>query len=158
MAGRASFTWYDYDDEPSSTGIHTADITSANFDATVTAVNTLRSAMNQLCLVFASKSDIADNLWNNLQAALDPLAQREVKWLVTVADVTNTKYAAMEIPCADLSILENGSKYLVKQGTVVVTAAAADVQAFVDAFEAVATDRFGQALNVWEIEQVGRNR
>jgi hypothetical protein len=113
--------------------------------------------MNALLVVFISKSIISDVLWNNTVIATDPLAQREIKWKVTVSDTTGEKYVAMELPCADLSILENGSKYLVKQGQVVVTGAATEVQAFVDAFEAVATDRFGNALTVWSIEQVGRN-
>lgn len=157
MAGRATFSATDFDSEVGTTSIHTEDPTAANYAQLQTDVNALRTAMDAIMVHNFGKSELTDILWNNVSAATSPLAQREVKWLVTVVDVSGTKYAAMEIPLADISILENGSKYIIKASQVTVTAAAAAVTAFKTAFEAVATDRFGQTLVIWDVEQVGRN-
>lgn len=155
--GNAQFTWYDYDSERAGSSINTEDLNSANFDAKATEITALRSAMNGLTLVAVSKATLSDVNWNNAVAVIDPQAQREIKWAVIVVDTSNNKYKAMEIPIANLDLLENNSKYIVKQGVVTVTTAQAAVQAFIDAFEAVATDRFGNALTVWDVFQVGRN-
>lgn len=155
--GNASFTWYDYDGERGGSSINTVDLSGANFDAQATAVTALRAAMNGLTLVNVSKALISDINWNNLVPVADPQAQREIKWVVVVADTLGNKYRAMEIPIANLDLLENNSKYIVKQGVVTVTTAATAVQAFIDAFEAVAVDKFGNALQVWDVYQAGRN-
>jgi len=155
--GSAQFTWYDYDSERGGSSINTVDLTGANFDAQAGFVTALRSAMNGITLVSVSKATISDVNWNNAVPVSDPQAQREIKWVVIVSDINGNKYRAMEIPIANLDLLENNSKYIVKQGIVTVTTGAAAVQAFVDAFEDVAVDRFGNALAVWDVYQAGRN-
>lgn len=156
---RAQFSYRDYDGEPSNTSVNIVELDGTNFDAQVALINTLRTSMNGLTLVISEKVQIADTVFAATVPVLDNLAQREIKWAVIVADVNNNRYKAMEIPIADLSILENNSKYIVKGGSVAIADVtnAAKVQAFIDAFEAVALDRFGQTLQVWDVYQVGRN-
>lgn len=153
---QANFGYRDYDGERGSTSINTVEITSANFDAQQTLVDDLRVAMNALTLEPSDRVVITDDVWNTLVFSTDPLAQREIKWAVIVSDGT-TRYKANEIPIADLSILENNSKYIVKNGAVSVVGSATEVQAFITAYEAVARTRTGVALQVVDVYQVGRN-
>lgn len=152
----ATFAWKDYDGEPSSTSINTDDITSANFDAQSTLVGDLRVALNGLTLEPVQKSVLKDDLWNTLVLPTDPLAQREIKWFVIVSD-NISKYKAMEIPVANLALLENNSKYIVRNGSPTIVTGLAAVQAFITAFEAVALSKAGDALQVVDIYQAGRN-
>jgi len=154
---KANFTWVDYDGEKGSTSINLPDLTSLNFDGEATKVTALRSAMNGLTLANVSKAMITDVNWNNLNPVLDPNAQREIKYIVIVSDINNNKYRAMEIPIANLNLLENNSKYLVKGTNIVVPGSTVAVQAFITAFQDAAKDRFGNALSVWDISQAGRN-
>jgi hypothetical protein len=156
MVSKAHFTWYDYDGERGSSSVNMVDLNGTNFDAQAGLANDIRTAMNGVTLEFVSKADLADNLWNNLVFSNNPLAQREIKWAIIVNDGVSN-YRGMEIPVADLSILENNSKYIVRNGVVTVTGAAVAVQALIDAIEAGALSKTGAALQVVDIYQVGRN-
>lgn len=151
------FSWHDYDGEPARTTFNTVEITAANLDAQATLLTTLRTALNALLLASVEQAVITDNIWDNVVPVTDPFAQREIKWVVIVQDTAGNKYKSNEFPMADLSLLENNSKYLIKSGNVVVTASAAAVTAFKDAFEAVAVSNTGLALTIWDMYQVGRN-
>lgn len=151
------FSWHDYDGEPSRTTFNTVEITAANLDAQATAANALRSAINALTLVSVEQAVITDNVWDNIVPVTNPFAQREIKWVVIVRDTAGNTYRSNEFPMANLDLLENNSKYLVKSGNVVVAGAATEVQAFIDAFEAFAVSNTGLALQVWDVYQAGRN-
>lgn len=151
------FSWHDYDGEPARTVFNTVEITDANLAAQATLATTLRTTLNALLRSPVEQAVITDNVWDNVVPVTDPYAQREIKWVVIVQDISGNKYKANEFPCADLELLENNSKYLIKSGNVVVTSSAADVTAFKDAYEAFAVSNSGEALTIWDMYQVGRN-
>lgn len=157
MVDKGTLSFYDYDGEPSSYSVNVAELSSANFDAQAALLQTLRTATLGICLVGATSVNIADTIWNTPVVVNDPNAQREIKWVVIVVDASGNKYKGAEIPIANLTLLENNSKYIVRNGTVSVATGAAAVQAWVDAYEAVALSRFGEALIVWDMFQAGRN-
>lgn len=151
------FTWHDYDGEPARTTFNTVEIDELNLVAQTAAANALRTAINALVLAPVESAMITDRIWDAVTAITNPFAQREIKWVVIVQDAEGNKFKANEFPTANLDLLENNSKYLVKSGNIVVTAAAADVQAFITAYEAFAVGNTGLALTVWDVYQVGRN-
>lgn len=157
MADYASLSLKDYDGERSSTRLNVAEITAANIDATATALGTLRTALEAIMLQGWYGVQMTDEIYTANPAVADPFSQREIKWQFIVEDSLGNVQKGNEIPCADLSILENGSKYIYKNKQVTVTTAAALVQAVVDAFEAIAKDEAGNALTVVDIYQAGRN-
>ena len=157
MVDQAFFNVHDYDGEPSSTSINVAEITG-DVAALTTAVATLRTAINGIILGGVDKTGFTDITWDTPVVITDPYAQRETKWQVVVVEATTgRKYAAGTIPMAKLSLLENGSPYLVKSGIVVVTTGAAAVNAFIAAYEAIALSQAANALSVWDIYHVGAN-
>ena len=151
------FTWHDYDGEPARTTFNTVEIDETNLVAQAAAANALRTAINALTLAPVESAMITDRIWDAVTAISNPFAQREIKWVVIVQDAEGNKFKANEFPTANLDLLENNSKYLVKSGNVVVTTAAAAVQAFITAYEAFALGNTGLALTVWDVYQVGRN-
>ena len=151
------FTWHDYDGEPARTTFNTVEIDETNLVAQAAAANALRTAINALTLAPVESAMITDRIWDAVTTINNPFAQREIKWVVIVQDAEGNKFKANEFPMADLDLLENNSKYLVKSGNVVVTAASAAVQAFITAYEAFAVGNTGLALSVWDVYQVGRN-
>jgi len=157
MVDQAFFAVHDYDGEPSSTSINVDEITG-DVAALTTAIGTLRTALNGIILGGIDKAGFTDIVWDTPVSVTDPYAQRETKWQLVVQEATTgRKYAANLIPMAKLSLLENGSPYLVKSGVVVVTAGAAAVNAFISAFEAIAKSQSGNALSVWDLYHVGAN-
>lgn len=157
MVDTAFFQSHDYDNELGSTAINVAEITG-DVAGLTTAIATLRTALNGILIAQIDKSGFTDITWNTPSPTTDPFGQREIKWQLIVNEaVTGNVYAANEFPSADLSLLENGSPYLVKNGVVVVTAGAAAVNAFISAFEAIALSPAGNALSVKDLYQVGRN-
>lgn len=151
------FSWHDYDGEPSRTTFNTAEITAANLDAQTTLLTTLRTTLNALLLSPVEQAVVTDNAWDTVVPVTNPFAQREIKWVIIAQDVSGNKFKSNEFPMADLSLLENNSKYLIKSGNVVVVAAATEVGAFKDAFEAFAVSNAGEALTIIDMYQVGRN-
>lgn len=79
----------------------------------------------------------------------NPLAQRENKWLVRYHDSASTKFT-VEIPTADLSLLDTGTEFLDLTGT--------EAAAFKTAFEAYAKSPDDPTLTVTldSIQFVGR--
>lgn len=153
----ASFSLKDYDGERSGMRVNTVEITAANIDAQVTALGTLRTTSEALMLQGWYDVQLTDGVYAANPSVTDPFSQREHKWVIIVEDTAGNVYKANEIPCADLSILENGSKYIYKNKAVAITGAAAAVTAFVTAYEATAKDNAGGALEVVDIFQAGRN-
>ena len=157
MADKASFSLKDYDKEFSSTSINVADVTGANLDALKTSVGILRVALEAIMLQGFFLIDILDNVYNAFPTVTNGFSQRETKWVFIVKDPLGNVYKGNEVPCADLDILENSSKYIYKNQAVTVVAKATEVQAVVTAFEAIAKDKTGGALIVIDIYQAGRN-
>lgn len=132
---RSSQTLQDYGTPGSGTGaekstwqVWIATLTAANIVAQLGKV----SALNTAVLAITKGAQAATNvLAVSTQSAVevtDPLAQRENKWLVRYHDTASTKFT-VEIPTADLSLLDTGTEFLDLTQT--------DVAAFVTAFQDV---------------------
>lgn len=154
---QTNYSWHDYDGEPARTTVNTVEITAANLDAQATLATALRSAMNALLLSPVEQMVITDTVWDTIIPVTDPFAQREIKWVIIAQDLAGNKFKSNELPMANLALLENNSKYLIKSGNIVVVGAAAEVGAFKDAFEAFAVSNAGSALEIIDMYQVGRN-
>jgi hypothetical protein len=147
----------DYDGEPSSTTFNTVEITAANLDAQVAAFGALRVALEAIMLQGWSSGNVTDEVYQSAPVVTNQFSQRETKWIFIVEDTLGNVFKANEIPCADLGILENGSKYIYKNKAVTVAGAAALVTAVVNTFEAFARSNNGNVLEVVSIYQAGRN-
>lgn len=162
MADQAKFSWYDYDSEASHFSVNTEPITAANFAAIATATEDLKNAAIGLMVTgMLCAKDVVYAVVNDLGKPVpaSPLAQREIKWLVTGQVPGTDRFYGFEMPCADLTLLEDHQKYIWKNGIINVTVAGSvtKVNAFATAFEAIAKSPTGEALELWEIKQVGRN-
>lgn len=151
------YSWHDYDVEPTSMVVNTVEITAANLDAQATLAAALRTALNGITLAGVEQVVITDNVWDTVVPVTDPFAQREIKWTIISQDAAGNKFKSNEVPMANLDLLENASKYIVKNGNVTVVTGAAAVAAFVTAYEAFAVSNTGSALTVIDIYQSGRN-
>jgi len=154
---QTTFSWHDYDGEPAHMTVNTVEITAANLDAQATLLTTLRTTMNALTLGVVEQAVISDTIWDTVAPTTDPFGQREIKWVIIAQDAAGNKFKSNDIPTADLDLLEGGNKYIIKNGIVAVTAGAAAVDAFKDAYEAVAVSNAGSALTIIDMYQVGRN-
>jgi hypothetical protein len=153
----ATFSFYDYDTEPTSFRINVEETTAANIDAQVALLATLRTATNNIILGGVSQSQLTDILWDTLVPTTNPFGQREIKWTVIVQDLSGNRFKGNEIPMANLDLLENSSKYIVKNGAVAVSDPGGFVAAWVAAYEAVALSNSGEVLEVVDMYQSGRN-
>jgi len=107
MASRTSFSYKDYDSEVSSVGFDVTTLTAANFDATISAINTLSAAIlgvqTENCL--QSKTVTAQSTFISRAKAATKPAQREHKWIVTLEDATTHRLTTHEIPIADVALV-----------------------------------------------------
>jgi len=162
MVDTVSYSVWDYDDEHASFTVNIADVNAGNFAALNTAAVALRTAAQALMVsgVLIGK-DTLHNVIQDIGHAVptSPLAQREIKWLVTGINPLNGKLYQMEMPCANLELLENHSKYLWKAGASAVADAGTNTALtdFQTAYEGFAKAPDGAALELYEIKQVGRN-
>jgi len=154
---RASQTLQDYGTPGSGTGaeksswaVWVSTLTSGNFVAVTGAISTLFSAALDITLGAQSGSTIQASATSSAVTVTNALSQRENKWLVRYHDANGTKFS-VEIPTADLSLLDAGTEFLnLADGGV--------IAAFVSAFEAVAKSPDDPALatTVDSIQFVGR--
>jgi hypothetical protein len=125
------------------------DLTAGNVVATTGALITLWGAIDALVLGHIASRRVT---WSSTEpddtVVTNPLAQRENKWLVRYHDTSARKFR-VELPTADLSLLDTGTEFLNLAGT--------EAAAFKTAFEAVAKSPDDQsAVVVDSIQFVGR--
>jgi len=152
-----TYSWSDYDSEPANMTINTVELTGANLDAQQTLLTTLRTALNDISIGVVSKSVASDIGWDTFVQTTNPFGQREIKWVIIVEDINGNRFKSNEVPMADLDLLENNSKYIIKNGVVAVSDPDGFVAAFKNAYEAVAVSNTGLALTIVDMYQVGRN-
>jgi len=143
-------TYRDYDKELSAVQVGIATVTGANFDATVTATNSLMSAISGVSLGRPAKHGLRayDIVDSGLPAATKP-AQRELKWLVRYTD-TNGYPFQFTIPCADTSLLKTNSQEM--------ELGSGNGATLKTQIEAVVVSPFdGSAVTVLSVELVGRS-
>lgn len=103
MPSKVTFEYQDYSRERSKVGFDIVTITAANFDATISAVNALSSAILAVQKENALQSKIvqAQNTLISRSPASDKASQRETKWMLTLEDATLHTLTRHEIPLAD---------------------------------------------------------
>lgn len=110
MGSIYSLTMLDNSREKSTVRFNILDITAGNFDDTVAALSTLRTAIEGITLGVSQSDRILanDQLLSNTPPS-DHGAQRENKWLAVYEDLTTHKLYRNEIPTADFDLLSTGS-------------------------------------------------
>lgn len=157
MVDTAFFSTHDYDGERAGFNINIAEITG-DVATLTTAVATLRTATTAIMADGGiEKTGFTDVTYNTPVPVTNPFAQRETKFQITVVDTNGDRFASNEIPMADLSLLQNGSPYIIKGGVVVGDDTGSVISNFVTAYEAIALSPGGLAVTIWDMYQVGRN-
>ena len=150
--GKYSVSYRDYSGETSPFKVYCPELTAGNFAATGAALQTLGTATNALSRGQPAKSTLIAQI-NTISAAnaTDPVAQREMKWLVSFIDTTLNEPFTLEIPCADLTAAN------LQGNTDQADLTSTEWSAWVTAFEAVALSKYGNAVEVTGARFVGRN-
>jgi len=135
--------------EKSNWGAWISTLSSGNFVAVTGAVSTLLTATLAITKGGQAASKVEASATQSNVAITDPLSQRENKWLVRYHDADGTKFS-LEIPTADLTLLDTGTEFADLAGT--------EFAAWKTAFEAVAKspDDPTLAVTVDSIQFVGR--
>lgn len=160
-----SFSFKDYDGEPSSYGFHTGAVTAVSLPGLLTQFGALRTATAGLSIGTITAESL--NVFNTkLANALptDENAQRERKWLVFYEDeqqffdpplnaIPNSGYRKVfhfEIPCANFvgQLLENTDR---------ADLTTTEWTAYKTAFDNIARSPYGGTVNLLYAEAVGRD-
>ena len=146
---KVNISGLDYSGEGTSFSVSIADLTSVNFDAQITAAQSVQSAVQAVSLIdFEGVSVKALDTPRETDKPSSPYAQRESKWLVTMSDDTLARLNQFEIGGADLTLLASDGE------TMDVSAGAG--AALVAALEATLISRDGNAMTFVEAVHVGR--
>ena len=140
----------DYAGEISRFRVHITTLTAANFAATITALDTLSTAVQGVIIgVRARQITTADDssLSNGLPSS--PLAQRENKWLARSEDNVTHVIGRNEIPTADLTLLTNNSE-------IITDFTPAALAALKSAWEAVVVSEDGNNVTLRSLQYVGK--
>lgn len=163
MPSQLVITYLDYGGEKSTTGIASSEITAANYAARVGEMTSLVAGINTITLGARYKTAFTTVITPGTSTPpTDKNAQRENKWLVTYQDsqsyldpgpntVPNPGFGKVfniELPCADLSLLE--------PGTDIVDLFDPAVSQFITPFEVFARSPYGGTVTVLQIRHVGR--
>lgn len=151
MASQAEFTYQDYSRETSRVKFNVQQMTAANFDATITLINTLSTAILgvQVENALQTKRVVAqNNLISRAPASTKP-AQREVKWVVTCEDDTLHTLSRHEIPLADTQWVTANTDFMDLSAGVGLT--------LKNAIEAAVLSPAGNSVSVASIQLVGRS-
>ena len=146
--GKLNLTFVDYSGETSNVGVHFPDLNVGNIAAQSGLMDDLVEAIEGLSLGNLQKDGrLAVEEKFPVSNAVNPFAQREIKWLVRATD-TNGNRTTIEIPCANLDLLATNTDKL--------DTATDEGAAFVAAFNAGAKSNDGEALSFVEAVVVGR--
>jgi hypothetical protein len=143
-----TLSYQDYNGEGSSVTVRTIDLTAANFDATITALNGLRDAVEGVTLASLTKQSIqAIETETGTGLPASQYAQRESKWLVKFQQ-DDGQFGSFEIPAADLTLLNGHTELMDVSGGA--------GQALVTSIQGNVYGRDGELVTVLEIQHVGR--
>lgn len=150
MTSRTTLKGKDYGKEVTRLGFDIVQLTAANFDAQITLVQTLQTAVTAVSYGAFDGITVAALDTAVGPKATDVDAQRESKWRVRYDDdVQPEGNGSFEIGMADLSLL------VADTGIMDVSAGAGAT--LVTAIEAAVVSRLGNAVTVIDIIHVGRN-
>ncbi len=97
--------------EKSSWDVWIATLTSGNIVAQLGLVSTLETATLDITLGSQASDRVLARSTQSAVVNTNPLAQRENKWLVRYHDTAGSKFT-IELPTADLSLLDTGTEFL----------------------------------------------
>lgn len=165
MAGYYSLAISDYNGEVGTASMETGNITALSLAGTLSDITAWRSAVENI-ITGIPKSDTLRAYSTRISNALpaDPVAQVEIKWLVTYDDITpffddpvnaipNAGFGKIfnrEIPTADITLLVGNSEFLD------ITAGAG--LAFATATNQLGRSPYGGRIRVLSVQFVGRTR
>lgn len=149
--GRVSRSYLDYDSEVGTAAFYMPTLTSANYLTQQGLITALFSAMDDMTGGVPIR-------WEHGNMYTDPnpvppvsdAVQRELKWLVRYHDNITGRKHGYEIPAAMTARLDPNDRAHAAIGD------AAEVDAFISAFEALVLSPNGNAVTVEEITLVGR--
>lgn len=151
MAGSQVVAFWDYDKESSSVSIPCVEIDAVNYVAKAAEMDAFTLAVKGVSLGYNYKeSRVMDAFITPGVPPVDTDAQREKKWLVQMHDAVSGKAHTMEIPCADLSLLDT-------QARSVMDKTKAEYISLRDAIQALYLTDMGNAVVVDDVVFVGRN-
>jgi len=129
----------------STVSVHSADLTSANFDAQAVLAIALKDAVDPVCLGgFGDLTIDSVAEADSLTPPGTPLAQRENKWLVSARETAaGFNSVTFTIPCADLTLVGADGEEMT---------AGATKTALIDAIEAFVLSNDGVAVAVESIK------
>ena len=150
----------DYDSERSGTTILWSSVNETNFVDAFANMVIMQARIDALSLGTIAERAVTFRTRVSNAAATNPQAQREVKWLVTYEDITPEiatgvpnqgfgKVFTLEIPCADLSLLQANSDEINYTSTAFTN--------FKASFEAHARSPYGGQVRIVNMRHVGRN-
>ncbi len=148
--GRVTISELDRSLEPTRMTLRMTDLTAANFDAQITAAGTLQAAIQGVSLIdFDGITYLALETPREETQPTSVYAQREAKWLITMADDVNERLNQFEIGGPDLTLAGSDGKTLDVSGGAGAT--------LVTQLEANAISRDGNAMTFVVGVHVGRN-
>jgi len=150
MTVRARVSGIDYTLEGTSAGFNMIDVTAANFDAQVTSLGIVQTAIQAVSLIdFEGQSMYAVDDPAEQDQPVSPYAQRESKWLCSMTDDVTAKSVRMEIGGADLTLLVGTTEFMdLTAGAGLALKAAIEAEVVSDA---------GNAVTLNSVKHVGRN-
>jgi hypothetical protein len=165
MAGYGNFTLLDHNGEKSTTSFYTGNVTAVSLPSLLNQFGTLRTALEGITLGTVAQEELkvfSTKLSNTRPS--DQNAQRERKWLIIYEDnlpffdapinaIPNEGYRktfTFEIATADIAGRLNPNSDEADLSN-------AAIDAFVDAFEAIARSPYGGTVTVLKLVAVGRN-
>jgi len=151
MPSRLSVSFWDYDKEPSTVTVEGLQITAANLDAQNTMMDAIETALAGVSLgVIFKDTRVFDYSLIAGTPPNDKEAQREKKWLVKMHDAVTFKPHKLEIPCADLSLLDDQNKGSIDKTSGAYTALESALQNYI-------RTEAGNPVIVDDVVFVGRN-
>lgn len=147
----------DYDAEIGTQVFNVLALTAVNFDAQAALQSTYIAAALEMTIGQERQSGTSHKslLGRVLPASSD--AQREKKWLISIIDGSTSEVYTTTLPCADLSLLQNNSSYIIQRGNIVGNDAGSKITNFVAAFEAYYVTKIESFGTIWDMQFVGRN-
>ena len=149
MADTATITYWDARGKRTGISVNTAELSGANFDVQVTAMDALRTAIDTISLSAQSQQIISSGVLNGAPA--DRGGFRGTKALIrwfAAGEGTDGQYGSNEIGAVDPSLFTVVGSQALLQGT--------PYNALKAAFDAFATTENGNSVSVYEVELVSR--
>lgn len=154
MPGEVIFTMVDFSQEKSTFGLQTRTATSANFDTINGELDTLQAAvLGVVAGTMRTRRLVAQINTVDPADPSDAIAQRELKWLVTLTDDVDGSKIQREIPTADV-----GTNGLLIAGTDIADLSHAAWVALAAAIDGIFQNpKTGNTVSLSGARLVGRN-